>query len=149
MQRFSREQIVTVRDFNKPIALSDLLIIRAYDVRQQAITPEVGSVVGTDRAQFSLFYEIYAEQGQFVRVSYEVFREREARSRSFLQAILGIKRKVEIPGAEISYSAVDLLPVMKGRNPATITIPLKQFKPGQYRVRVLLEDPEGCQRQRN
>ncbi len=139
----TRDVAIRVRDLDKPVALSDLLIIDAYDVEHRTITPNVGSVVGTDEPSLKLFYEIYAEKAQLVRIAYEVFRERAGAERPFWQALLGIHKPRELPGAEISYTAVDLLPILKGRNPATITIPLKQFRPGTYRVRVLVEDPEG------
>ena len=91
---FVRELPLVVRGYGGTVAMSDLLLADRYDPDEQVLFPNVSNTIGTDRDEFTLFYEIYTREPQRVRVRYEVVREnRDRRRSSVLRPLLGLPPK--------------------------------------------------------
>lgn len=132
---------VQVRAFDPPAALSDVLLAESYDLSSRTIVPNVANVIDNDRGMFSLYYEIVAHRPMKARVSYSVFKMKKPGKPS-VKSLLGLEKN-EFSDTDVSFEALDVLPLAKGRNPATLAIPLEDFKVGDFTVRVTLSDAEG------
>ena len=140
---FTRELPLEVRDFDEPIAMSDLLIADRYDPGEQVLFPNVSNAVGTDRDEFTLFYEIYAERAQTLRVRYEVLpQNRERRKPAVLRPLLGLP-PLEEDDSTPEFRTSETLEVRAGRNPATLTLDTDRFGTGEYVFNVHLENASG------
>ncbi len=139
---FVRELPLDVRRFDGPVAMSDLLIADRYDAARQTIFPNVSNAIGTDRPDFTLFYEIYADQGQRLRVSYEVLKQKERRRSTLIRPLLGLPPKDEDAPAP-DFQTTETITVQAGRNPATLTLGTERFGSGEYVFNVRLEDAAG------
>ena len=133
---------VQVRSFDGRAALSDILLADSYDVSSRSIVPNVANVIDNDRGTFSLYYEIIAREPMKARVSYSVFKMKKA-GRPSVKSLLGIDNE-EFSDTDVSFEALDVLPLAKGRNPATLAIPLEDFRVGDFTVRVTLSDVHGA-----
>ncbi|MGA7303609.1 MAG: GWxTD domain-containing protein [Rhodothermales bacterium] len=139
---FLQKLPVKVRSFDKPAALSDVLLADSYDLSSRTIVPNVANVIDNDRGNFSLYYEILARQPMKARVSYSVFKMKKLAKPS-VKSLLGLDKGNELTDSDVSFEALDVLPLAKGRNPATLAIPLEDFKVGDFTVRVKLSDQSG------
>lgn len=138
---FLRQLPVQIRSFEGRAALSDVLLADSYDVSSRTIVPNVANVIDNDRGMFSLYYEIVAQQPMKARLSYSVFKMKKGGKPS-VKTLLGIDTP-EYTDSDLSFEALDVLPLAKGRNPATLAIPLEDFKVGDFTVRVTLSDVNG------
>lgn len=130
-ETFVKDVPVTVRDLNRPVALSDLILVEDYDDASNTITPLIGGRIGTDRLAFRLFYELYAEQPRAVRLSRQIMR------------MPGGTATDAVPGSEALYTDVQPMELEGRRTQALVTIPTEGLKVGDYLVRVRVEDVEG------
>jgi GWxTD domain-containing protein len=140
-EHFVRQRPIAVRNFDKPVAVSDLVLLEDYEVGDDvvSITPSVSNAISTDQLSFKLFYELYAQRPQRVAVHREVAR---ISKRNPVSTILGL-RDDEAEGGEISYTEEELTPLKAGVNQAIVTIPMNDFKAGEYVIRVRVEDESG------
>lgn len=136
-----RELEVEVRDLNTPLAISDLILIDAYNPEANSITPTISSQVSTDQNSFKLFYEVYADRPLRVRVASEVVRVRKSSGPPSVKSILGLDR--DEGSAEISYQEVEPRRLQRGRNQFVVEIPMAGFKVGEYVARVRVETEDG------
>ncbi len=134
---YTQEVTTTVRDLSGRVALSDLILIESFDAASNTISPTVDSRVGTDEAQIKVFYEMYADDAQSVRVTREVVR---ARNRSAVRTVLGL---ADAPSTDVAYTNVAPTTLRAGRNPFVVTVPLDNLRTGDYVVRVRVERPDG------
>lgn len=138
---FVRELPVEVRNLNRPVAVSDLVLIDEYDAQRNLIQPTVSSRIGTSNLGLKLFYEVYAAQGQRVRVKREVIRVPK-NGTPLQQVMLG--KATDPLGGEVSYTEDDPKQLRAGRNPFVVTIPLDDFKAGDYVIRVKVLNEAGA-----
>lgn len=138
---FLKRLPVRVRSFAGRAALSDILLADSYDLSSRTIVPNVANVIDNDRGMFSLYYEILARQPMKARVAYSVFKMKKAAKPS-VKSLLGLDKE-EMSDSDVSFEALDVLPLAKGRNPATLAIPMQDFKVGDFTVRVKLSDEKG------
>lgn len=140
---FVRELPLQVRAFGATVSMSDLLLADRYDADRQVIFPNVSNAIGTDRDEFTVFYEIYADRAQRLRVHYEVLKQnRERRRPAVLRPLLGLPPK-ENDDADSDYRTTETLTVQSGRNPATLTLDTAPFGSGEYVFNVRLENETG------
>jgi GWxTD domain-containing protein len=140
---FTRETPLTVRAFDRAVAMSDLLIADRYDSDAQVLFPNVSNAVGTNLDEFTLFYEIYAERPQTLRVRYEVLAQnRERRKPAVLRPLLGLPPREE-DAPDPNFRTTETLEVRAGRNPATLTLDTERFGTGEYVFNVQLENASG------
>jgi GWxTD domain-containing protein len=140
---FTRELPFDVRSFDGAVAMSDLLLADRYDPDEQVLFPNVSNAVGTDLEQFTLFYEIYAERPQTLRVRYEVLAQsRERRKPALLRPLLGLP-PLEEEQPDPNFRTTEMLEVRAGRNPATLTLDTDRFETGDYVFDVRLETAGG------
>ena len=142
-EMFVRELPVRVRDLSKSIAISDLILIDAFDQSANSITPTVSNRIGSEQTSFQLFYEIYSSKPQSVRVAREVVRVRKSSGPPSVKSLLGIGRDEEVANAEVSYQETSPKQLRTGRNQYVVEIPLEDFKVGEYIARVSLLDEQG------
>lgn len=140
---FAKELAVNVRNLNKPVAISDLILIDAFDAEANSITPTVSNRVGSEQPNFKLFYEIYSSESRDVRVTREIVRVRKSSGPPSVKSLLGLGDDDELANAELSYQETTPRNVRKGRNQYVIEIPLSDFRVGEYVARILVEDSEG------
>ena len=141
---FVREYPLEVRAFDGAVAMSDLLLADRYDPARQVLFPNVSNAVGTDKPDFTLFYEIYADRPQTLRVHYEVVKQnRERRRPAVLRPLLGLP-PIEEENPDPDFRASETLEVRAGRNPATLTLDTERFGSGAYVFNVRLEDANGA-----
>lgn len=138
-EAYEYEEPLTVRAFYKPVAISDLLLLDAYDARTQTITPNVRSEVSPEEGVLTVFYELYAQVNRNVRVLYEVHRAEPKRSGG-LRSLLPFGRQEEAPEPLLAGTVLEARPLRIGRSPQTLSIPLATLDIGEYVLRVRLMD---------
>lgn len=140
-QAYVQEVPVEVRNLNRPVSVSDLVLIEAYDTRQSAITPLVTSTLPSSQSAFKLFYEVYATRPERVRIHREVVRFKGGNARSF-RNIFGLVGGNEDLG-EVTYTTADATQLSAGRSPFVVEIPMGSLQAGEYRLRVRIENERG------
>lgn len=141
-ETFVREVAVQVRDLDGEVAVSDLILIRDFDQETNTIVPNVSSRIPTDQFGIKLFYEVYAERDEEVRITREVFRIRKGDSGlPVVGALLGGGDRVE-EGMR-TYTNEVLTELQPGRNQTVVEIVMDDLAVGDYVVRVKVEDEHG------
>src|SRR5690606_17282272 len=87
---FVKELAVNVREMDRPLAISDLILIDAYDPEANSITPTVSNRIGSEQDHFKLFYEIYSRDERPVNVTKEVVRVRKSSGPPSVKSLLGM-----------------------------------------------------------
>ncbi len=136
-----QELAVFVRDLSRPLAISDLLLIDAYDAVSQAITPVVSTTLPTTRSGFKLFYELYAASPTKVRLQTEVYRIRGGGGPRSIRATFGLLDDEE-PG-DLTYTDYAPKPLKAGRSPHVLDIPMGKLRAGDYLVRISVQTEDG------
>ncbi len=145
---YFEELAVNVRDLTGRLAVSDLILIEAYDPSANSITPAVSRRIGSEQKNFKLFYEIYSDRPREVRVKREVVRVRKSSGPPSVKALLGLGRSDDVDNAEVSYQETAPREVRRGRNQFVVEIPLDEFKVGEYVARVTVSSEDGTLIQR-
>jgi GWxTD domain-containing protein len=142
-ESFVRELPVEVRDLAKPVAISDLILIDAYNAEANSITPTISSQVSSDQSHFKLFYEVYTDRPQRVRITSEVvlIRKGNGGGPPTVRSLFGLERGGT--PAETSYQEVEPQRLQRGRNQFVVEIPIEGFTVGEYAARVKVQDEEG------
>ncbi|CAN5625235.1 hypothetical protein BH23BAC4_BH23BAC4_10150 [soil metagenome] len=125
-QSSSREIPITVRSFDAPVAMSDPLLLDRYDAARNTITPNVQNVISNDQDRFTVFYEIYSQRAQAVRVIYEVVPAGRSRT-----------------GGSAVFQQTETVQIRPGRNPATLALRTERFPVGEYRLRIRIDQASG------
>ncbi len=131
-----RELAIHVRDFSRPVAISDLLLLENFDADKNIVTPIVSNRLATDQLGFSLMYEVYVQQPRSVRISRQVFQ-----TSSSLPDEDGAVAEPETN--EVLFTDRDTKFLESIRSQHIVTIPISDFRLGQYVVRVTVEDEAG------
>lgn len=139
---FLRELPVEVRDLSKSLALSDPILIDGYDPEANSITPTISNEVHTDLPYLKLFYEIYADRPQRIRVEREVIRVRKGNGGSSVRSFFGLSREDE-EASEVSYQEIEPHRLQRGRNQFVIEIPTENLRVGEYVARLRVQDEAG------
>ena len=137
---FVREMPIEVRDLSGKVAISDLILIDHFDEETKTISPSVSGRVGTDAYGFQIFYELYTDRPQAVRVTRDVLQVGRGGGLTSVRSALGLGTDAS---REVSYTAAEMTDVQAGRNQAVVRIPIDGFKAGDYIVRVRIEDEDG------
>ena len=137
---FVREMPIEVRDLSGDVAVSDLILIDHFDEETKTISPSVSGRVGTDAFGFQIFYEVYADASQQVRVTRDVLQVKRGGGLTSVRSALGFDTDAS---REVSYTAEEMTDVRVGRNQAVVRIPMDGFKAGDYIVRIRVEDEDG------
>jgi GWxTD domain-containing protein len=140
---YVRQIPVRVRRFDAAASLSDILLADRYDIDSKSIVPSVTDVVGNDRGLFTLYYEITAREAMKARVSYAVRKLKSANDAKSVKGLLGLGKEEEPMEASISFEALDMLSIKKGRNPAALSIPMEEFEVGDFAVQITISDSSG------
>ena len=131
-----------VRDLDRPVSVSDLIIIDAYDAGANTISPNVSNRISTEGNGFRFFYELYAEEPSDVRIVSEVVRMKESNREPSIRSLFGADRDDDVFG-EVAYVRPEETALRKGRQAVVSEIPVSGLGAGQYLVRVTVESPEG------
>lgn len=138
---YSQSQPLVVRNLDRRLALSDIVLLQDYRADDRAITPLIGGRVGTDAGSFKLFYEVYSDGAKEVSVSQQV-RRLTGGSQGFVRSILGLGRDDEEEG-DVTFQREEPRRLTAGRNPSIVDIPMSDLKAGDYVVRVEVRDEAG------
>ncbi|MFV1979830.1 MAG: GWxTD domain-containing protein [Rhodothermia bacterium] len=134
---------VKVRPLSAFASLSDILLADSYNVESKTMVPSVTDVVGNDRGLFTLYYEMAAKEAIKARVTYSVYKLKNSDNARSVKTLLGLGKKEEPVEASVSFEALDLLSLKKGRNPATLSIPLEEFEVGDFAVEITISNADG------
>jgi GWxTD domain-containing protein len=138
---FVREAAVQLDSYTGGVALSDPLVLDRYDDSRR-LFPNVGSTIRTDQEQFTVYYEIYAQQPADLRVTYVATEEGRFRERPSFRALLGLSEREQTDlGTPLVLS--EPIAVAAGRNPATLRLETERFRVGDYVLSIRLETPDG------
>ncbi|MDX1548610.1 MAG: GWxTD domain-containing protein [Rhodothermales bacterium] len=136
---------VEVRGFSGPVALSDLIVLEDFDEETRTIYPRVSRFVGSEDVLLEVFYEIYADRPQRVRVVREVvpLRKRSSGLIRTGRTLLGLANE-EPDDVPVVFSDVQALALQRGRHQTVAELPLADFiNVGDYLLRVRVEDEQG------
>lgn len=131
-----------VRDLSRPLAVSDLILIDAYDAERNTISPNVSNRISTESSSIRFFYELYAREATDVRVVSEVVRLNAPSSAPTIRSLFGADRDDDLLG-EITYTRPEHTALRRGRQAVVSEIPLSGIGAGKYLVRVSIEDLDG------
>ncbi len=134
---------VKVRPLSAFASLSDILLADSYDMESKTMVPSVTDVVGNDRGLFTLYYEMAAKEAIKARVTYSVYKLKNSDNARSVKTLLGLGKKEKPVEASVSFEALDLLSLKKGRNPATLSIPLEEFEVGDFAVEITISNADG------
>lgn len=140
---FEQNRPVLARDLDRPVAVSDLILLDSFDEQKNAITPNVANTIGTEQNTFRVFYELYTTAPQRVRLIREVIKLSRSGGLISMRALFGLGDKDEEEAGEITYTKVEATPLKAGRTQAVVEIPSSDMKAGDYRVRVRVESESG------
>ena len=133
-QTYFKEIIAHVRDFDRPLALSDLVQLESYDPAVKELTPRVTGELEAFATDLTLYYLIYADHAETVTLTQELVSAGRTRN------------EPADPGG--NYIWTDTVNVSAGQHQQVSTIPLGDLEAGRYRVVVTLRDELGRVRDR-
>ncbi len=139
----TREMAYVVRDVTgSGVALSDPLLLSAYDPAAGTSTPIVGATVSTEMEAFWTTYDIHAPGPTDLQVSYVVTETSRVRERPSFGALLGLAPRQQ---AEMGtpVAVTEDLHVEAGRTPAVFRIETEGLQVGDYTLTVRLATAEG------
>lgn len=141
-ESFVRELITEVRDFDKPVTVSDLILLDSYVPEQNSINPRINARYGTGALTVQFFYDVYAKASQSVQITRALVRTQK--STPIIQRILGkpVGESTDV-GGEISFSHEEISILRAGSNPIIAEIPLSDMQAGEYTLRVMVADEAG------
>jgi|GEM_PF-67649 len=139
-QVFLREVPVRVRDFNKPVAVSDLTLLASFDEKGYKMIPLVADRVGSEKRAVKIFYEVYAGKPHPVKISQKVIRSEVGVGNSKVRDVFTKSKGVT---GEIVYQKVDDTTLKARRNQFVVSIPIDAEKIGKYTVQITVGDTDG------
>ncbi|MEM8556605.1 MAG: GWxTD domain-containing protein [Bacteroidota bacterium] len=145
---FVREAAVEVPDYRTGIALAGPLLLDRYDPEAQTLAPNVANVLYMDRDELTLFYEVYSDQARTLTVTYEIVpiaRSRELPSaRNVARGLLGMEpADDEAEAGTPEVQGETRIDVQPGTSPATLALPMEDFKAGTYQLTFALSEQDG------
>ncbi len=139
---FVREMAVAVNRFDRGVSMSDPLLLDRYDSSRRRLYPNVGGTIRTDQDDFTVYYDIYAQQPTDLRVTYVATEKNHISDRPSFRALLGLSEgDQEDLGTPLALT--ERLQVRAGKNPATLRIETENFSVGDYVLSIRLETAEG------
>lgn len=139
---FIQKMALEVRDLEKPVSISDLLIADTYDAQRRNMLPNVANTVGHNQQYFTLFYQLYAQQPIKVNVGYTIY-QLQGRSKPSVKSLFGWGKKPTTEATDVAFETSDLLQIRAGANSATLRIPVANFEVGDYIIRAEARDGAG------
>lgn len=139
---YSSEQVIEVRNLNRPVAVSDLILLEGHRAEANRITPAATNRVSTDHSALTFFYEIYADVPQNVRVHRQVLRLHTG-GQSLMRTIFRLGRSSDDDDANVTFEHEEPTQLRAGRNQSILNIPVDDLKAGEYLVRVRVQDEVG------
>ncbi len=140
----SREVGHVVRDVTSgAVALSDPMLLSAYDPAAGTATPIVGATVSTEDDAFWVSYDLHAAVATPVQVTYVVTEQSRVRERPSFGALLGLapRQQADLGTPVAVTERLDLEP---GRTPAAFRIATEGLQVGDYTLTVRLATPDGA-----
>ena len=142
---YVQEIPVEVRDYRGALSVSDVVLLDDFDEATKTIYPRVSQYVGSDDALLEIFYEIYADRPQEVRLVREVvpIRKRGSALIRTGRSLLGLGTD-DAGNVSVAFSDEQTLSLRRGRHQTVSELPLVDFiNVGDYLIRVRLETPDG------
>lgn len=139
---YQQEQVIQVRQMNRPVAVSDLILLSDHRAGSNQITPAASGRVSTDENGFTFFYEVYADEPQTVHLHRQVTRLHTG-GQSLMRTIFRFGRDREEDESNITFDLEEPQRLRAGRNPSIVEIPISDLKAGEYLVRLRVQDENG------
>jgi len=137
---YQRQVAFLVRNLNKQIAVSDLIVLDDYDEEENTISPSVGGRISTDAPGFRFFYEVYSREPSSVSITREVVKLNKS-GQSPMRALFALDSDDDF--GEVAYTRLQNTPLRRGRTQIIAEIPLSNLAAGDYMLRVNVEDASG------
>ncbi|OZC01599.1 GWxTD domain-containing protein [Rubricoccus marinus] len=138
---FAQEIGTAVREMSGPIAMSDPVLLDAYDASGR-FEPNLGGSISTEQEAFTVYYELFAKEPSALQVTYAVTDRSRQRERPSFVALLGLApRQREDVGVPVLVS--EPLDAPAGRTPAAFRVETENLKVGDYTLTIRLEDSFG------
>jgi GWxTD domain-containing protein len=141
-QIYRQEQVVEVRNLNRPVAVSDLILLEGHRASENQITPAASNRIGTEARGFTFFYEVYADAAQSVHVHRQVVRLNTG-GQSLMRTIFRLGRDRDDDAGDVTFEHEEPLRLRTGRNQSVLDIPLADLRAGDYLVRLRVSDAAG------
>ena len=123
-------------------AMSDPILLDRYDADARTFEPNVGAAISTEQDAFTVYYELYADAPESLRVTYAVTEQNRVRERPSFSALLGLAPRQQADlGTPVAFSEDLDLPA--GRTPAAFRIETERLQVGDYALTVRLETATG------
>ena len=139
----TREVGHVVRDVTSgAVALSDPLLLSAYDPAAGTATPIVGATVSTEDDAFWISYSLHAPEATSLDVTYVVTEQSRVRERPSFGALLGLAPRQQADlGTPVAVT--ERLDLEAGTTPAAFRIETEALQVGDYTLTVRLATPDG------
>ena len=131
-QTYLRSIPVEIRDLSADVAISDITLLESYDENTFTIVPRITGRIGSQEGGFKMFYELYSDGEKDVTVIQEVRRAREENAGT---KAIGADGEGS-PEMDLAYSKEELLFLGRSRSQYIVSVPMDEFKPGAYMMRV-------------
>jgi hypothetical protein len=142
-QIYRQEQVVEVRNLNRPVAVSDLILLEGHRASENQITPAASNRIGTEARGFTFFYEVYADAAQSVHVHRQVVRLNTG-GQSLMRTIFRLGRDRDDDAGDVTFEHEEPLRLRTGRNQSVLDIPLADLRAGDYLVRLRVRMRRGA-----
>ncbi|NND72623.1 MAG: GWxTD domain-containing protein [Rhodothermales bacterium] len=123
---------VEVKDFQRQIAVSDVLLLKDFDSATNTIYPNVAPRVGSESSPLRIFYELYGTPGDQVKVTRDIVLIGEV---SNDQGNTG--------SASVVYSDEEDATLGARRNQHIVNLPTPELQVGRYAAVVKVESIDG------
>ncbi len=127
-----RELSVEVRDLDRPLAVSGIVLLDSYDHESKTIYPRVSSVLSGNALSFEVYFEMYTDLPRTVTMIRDLVPIRR-NIRGYGNAGLGRESKAV-------FSDTSEVEVRGGRHQMVSLFPMSDLGVGSYRVRVRVQD---------
>ena len=125
-KNFFREIASTVRAFDRPLGLSDVVLLDDYEVESQTLTPRVSADIPPTATELSFHYEVYSQSAQTVVLTEELLSESQMAGQAIAQ-----------------YSSSDTVYIAAGTHYRLGSMPVSDLDAGRYRLRVTMLNSGG------
>ncbi len=133
-QSYSKEMAVRVKAFDRPVSISDALLLEDYNTSTGRVLPTVADRLSSDLLGFSVMYEIYTDSLQSVTIGRQIFRISDT-----------LTEGDEDPkaAAELVFAEEEEKNLGAKRTQHVVTLPMNELRLGRYIVRLAVNDGDG------
>jgi GWxTD domain-containing protein len=147
-ENFLREFSLFVRDFSDPqktITMSDVMMVNEYNPARGTVSPSVTNSIGSDHPEAMFFFEVYTKEAENLTLNYTIQQLRNTSERASVRNLehFVLDDATKIEAVPVANWASKSLTTHAGRNPAVVSVPIKERSAGKYLINVRVLDSKG------